>query len=90
MNPTEMFNLMRKAQQTQSKMGKITVAGRSKSGNTAVLLNGMGDILELEFEEDFDTGDKSKLSREIIEAFRDARRELTQNVDLDSLRDMLA
>lgn len=85
--------LLMKAQQTKSKMSKISAAGRSKSGQTAIMLNGMNDIIDLEVEDEFfEKLTKSKLKNEILEAYKDARKELeaaiSEGMDMDTIKGM--
>jgi DNA-binding protein YbaB len=86
--------MMRKAQQARSQMKGISVVGRSKSGLTALLLNGLNEIEEIEYAEEMDITKMTKkaLAKEVIEAFNDARKnlekELASNFDLNSISDM--
>jgi DNA-binding protein YbaB len=87
--------MLRKAQQAKSSMKAISVAGRSKSGLTALLLNGLHEIIEMEFaDEMFQDLNKEKLEREVMQAYNDAKqqleKQLASNMDMDSLREMLA
>ena len=87
--------MLRKAQQAKTSMKAITVAGKSRSGLTALLLNGLNEILELEFSDELmQNVKKERLEREVIEAYADAKKELEKqlaaNMDLDSIRDMLS
>lgn len=91
--------MLMKARQTQKQMKKMTAAGQSKSGATAILVNGLHEIEEVEFDFDQETMDRvgedflKKLKKEFMEAYQSARKELesqmSQNMDLDSIRDML-
>ena len=86
--------MLRKAQQAKSSMKSIAVAGKSKSGMTALLLNGLNEIQEIEFADELMNDlNKQKLVREIIEAFSDAKHELEKQLaatmDMDSIREML-
>ena len=84
---------LRKAQQAKSQMSKISVAGSSKSGLTALLLNGLNEIGEIQFDDElFENADKNKVSKEVMEAFKDARKqleqELAQSLDINSFGDL--
>lgn len=90
-----MAKMARKAQQTRSAMKKVTAAGRSKSGLTIVLLNGLNDMEEIEFDPSLaDDCDLDTLAREVKEAFQDAKKALekvlAESMDVDSLRDLLS
>jgi DNA-binding protein YbaB len=85
--------MLRKAQQAKAAMSKIVVAGRSKSGLTAILLNGINEIVEIHFEDELlQDVDGATLGREVIEAFNDARKqletEMASSMDMSSIRDM--
>ncbi len=87
--------MLRKAQKAKSSMKAIAVAGKSKSGMTAILLNGLNEIQEIEFADELmENVNKQKLTKEVIEAFNDAKHELEKQLastmDMDSIRDMLA
>lgn len=95
MGVLDMAKMIRKAQQTKGVMKKVTAAGRSRSQRTAILLNGLNDIEEIEFSEELmQNCDAKLLEREVIEAFKDAKKnlekELAQTMDMDSIRDMLS
>lgn len=94
-----MAKMIRKAQQTRKTMSKIMAAGKSKSQNTTILLNGLTEIEDIEFGDLlFADGNKEALKqqikKEVIEAFKDAKKnletQLSQSMDLDSIRDMLS
>lgn len=88
-----------KARKAQAQLKKTTAAGISKSGTVAVLLNGLNEIEEVSLslpEEVVQTlGEKyvSSLEQDIIEAMKAAKKELesqlAQNMDMDSIREML-
>ena len=87
--------MLRKAQQAKTSMKAISVAGKSKSGLTALLLNGLHEIVEMEFADELFPGlNKQKLEREIIQSYNDAKqqleKQLASNMDMDSIRDMFA
>lgn len=92
----DMAKMVRKAQQTKSKMSKITAVGKSKSGHTTLMLNGLNDIEDIEFSEELiaKCPGKDELKNEVVQAFKAAKKnletQLSQNIDLDSLRDMLS
>lgn len=95
--------MLMKARKAQSQMKKISAAGQSKTGNTAVLLNGLNEIEEVLFNFLIDedgpetmTVDRKffvDLQKEVIDAFKAAKKELeqqiAQNMDINSVRDML-
>lgn len=90
-----MAKMARKAQQTRSAMKKVTAAGRSKSGLTAILLNGLNDIEEIEFDPSLgERCDLNEIAREVKDAFQDAKKALekvlAESMDVDSLRDLLS
>lgn len=87
--------MIKKARDAQSQMKKITVAGQSKSGLTAVLINALQEVLEVQLDEELvKRADAAELSNEVKEAMNDARKqlekELSSNMDLNSIRDMLS
>lgn len=92
----DMAKMVRKAQQTRSSMKKVQAAGKSKSGLTAVLLNGLNDIEEIEFADELfeSCPDKKTITKEVKEAYADAKKvleqQLAQNMSLDNLRDLLS
>lgn len=95
MGVLDMAKMVRKAQQTRSQMKKITAAGRSKSEMTAVLINGLNDIEEIEFAPElFEDISPKTLEKEVIEAFKDAKKNLekalAETMDMDSIRDLLS
>jgi len=88
------LKMARKAQQAKSQMAEIEVAGKSKSGMTALLLNGLSEILEISFDDELiKNPDANRLEEEVIQAFEDAKgqleKEMAKNMDIDSLRNML-
>ena len=87
--------MIKKARDAQSQMKKITVAGQSKSGLTAVLINALQEVLEVQLDEELvKRADAAELSNEVKEAMNDSRKqlekELSSNMDLNSIRDMLS
>lgn len=87
--------MLRKAQQARSQMTKILVVGKSRSGNLAIMINGLTEIVEVKCEDAlFENMNAKQLQKEITEAYNDARKQLEvamrQNMSLDSLKDMLA
>lgn len=95
MGVLDVAKMVRKAQQTKGLMKKVTAAGRSRSQRTAILLNGLNDIEEIDFApEVLENRDGKEVEREVIEAFKDAKKnlekELAQTMDMDSIRDMLS
>lgn len=87
--------MIKKARDAQSQMKKITVAGQSKSGLTAVLINALQEVLEVQLDDELvKRADATELSNEVKEAMNDARKqlekELSSNMDLNSIRDMLS
>ncbi len=87
--------MIKKARDAQSQMKKITVAGQSKSGLTAVLINALQEVLEVQLDEELvKRADANELANEVKEAMNDARKqlekELSSNMDLNSIRDMLS
>lgn len=95
MGVIDMAKMMRKAQQAKTAMKKVFAAGKSKSGLTSILLNGLNEIEEVVFEDAlFEQVDSKKLAKEVIEAYNNAKKELeqqlAQNLDMDSIRDMFA
>lgn len=95
MGVMDTLKMVRKAQQAKNQMSEIEVAGRSKSGLTALLLNGLSEIVEISFDDELFTNiDASRLESEVIEAFEDAKKqlekEMAKNMDMDSLRDLLS
>ncbi len=90
-----MAKMLRKAQQARSSMQKITATGVSKSGMTAILLNGLNDIEEIEFKPELLTNLTTEvLATEVKEAYKDAKKNLEKSLastmDIDSIRDMLS
>jgi DNA-binding protein YbaB len=86
--------MMRKAQKARSQMSKILVVGKSRSGNLAMLLNGLTEIVEVKCEDSlFESLNAKKLQQEIMEAYNDGRKnleaEMRKQMSLDSLKDML-
>jgi len=87
--------MIKKARDAQSQMKKITVAGQSKSGLTAVLINALQEVLEVQLDEELvKRANATELANEVKEAMNDARKqlekELSSNMDLNSIRDMLS
>ncbi len=87
--------MIKKARDAQSQMKKITVAGQSRSGLTAVLINALQEVSEVEFDTELvSRADSKELSKEVMEAMNDARKqlekELSSNMDLNSIKDMLS
>ncbi len=82
--------MIMKARKAQAQMKKTTAAGQSKSGKTAVLINGLNEIEEISFDfwerddegniiEDtmtVDDGFFDDLEKEVIQAFAAAKKEL--------------
>ncbi len=89
------MKVARKAQQARSEMSKLSVAGQSRSGGVAMLLNGLNEIEEISFSDEL-LSDVSaeKLEKEVIEAYDTARKalekELAGTMDMDSIRDMFS
>lgn len=86
--------MIRKAQQARSQMSKIQVVGKSKSGNLAILVNGLTEITDVQVEQGLLANlDAKSLRKEIMEAYEDARKQLEQsmrqNMSMDSLKDLL-
>lgn len=90
---------LRKAQQAKSRMSKIEAVGRSKSGNLAILLNGLSKMVEAKAQDELLEGlTAKKLEKEIIEAYNDAHDDLEKqmaatmsadgNMDMDAIRKM--
>lgn len=94
MSVLDTAKLIRKAQQAKTSMKKVQAAGKSKSGLVAILINGLNEILEVSIDDSLcQNGSCATLSKEIIEAHDDARKELEKemasSMDMDSIRDML-
>lgn len=87
--------MVRKAMQAKSQMQKITAVGRSKSGKTAVLINGLNDVLELEIDPTLISNQNvNEVEIDVIEAFKDARKNLEKTMadglNMEDIRDMLS
>jgi DNA-binding protein YbaB len=91
--------MLMKARKAQAQMKQTQAAGSSKSAKTAVLINGLGEIEEIEFnfpEEIVELVGEAffkDLTKEVIQAYNAAKKELesklAQNMDMDSIKDML-
>jgi DNA-binding protein YbaB len=91
----DMTKALRKAQQTKNAMKNIQAVGQSKSKQTALLLNGINEIIELNFEDELiQKGDAKAISKEVIQAYDEARKDLekqmAESMNMDDLRDLLS
>ncbi len=91
----DMGKALRKAQQTKSAMKNLQAVGQSKSKRTAVLLNGINEMVELTFEDELvQESDAKQLAKEVIQAYDEARKDLEKqmanSMNMDDIRDLLS
>jgi hypothetical protein len=94
MNIVQTGKMLMKAKQAQNKLKNVNGVGKSKSGKVAVLLNGIQEFeVKLLVSSPAEFKSNKELEAEIQDAYKNSHKELEkklqQDVDVDSLKDML-
>ncbi len=90
----DLYKMQKEAREMQNNMKKIIVEGESKGGQVKVRINGINEVEDIEISDELLSPDTSrKLSKLIVEAFKDAnkklQKELMKGMDLSRMKSML-
>lgn len=90
----DIYKMQKEARAMQKKMKEIVVSGFSKDELVEIELNGANELENIEIADELlSSAKKQKLEKNIIEAFKDAtknlQKELMKDMDLDKMKSML-
>lgn len=96
MNPfgaaKDIYKLQKEAKKMQEEMRQILVTGESKKSLVKVTLNGVQEMVDINFDEQL-LDDKVELKKHIKDAYADAQKklqkEMSKGMDMDRLKGML-
>lgn len=88
----DLYKLQKEARKMQEEMKQILVIGESKKSLVKVTLNGVQEMVDINFDEQL-LGDKDELKKHVKEAYADAQKklqkEMAKGMDMDKLKGML-
>jgi nucleoid-associated protein EbfC len=88
----DIYKLQKEAKKMQEEMKLVLVTGESKKGLVKVTLNGVQELVDLNFDDQL-MDDKVELKKHIKDAYADAQKklqkEMARGMDMDKLKGML-
>ena len=89
LNPGELLKMQSEARKMQKKMRERKITGESRDGLLKIYMNGAQEFEDIQINEDMDI---DGIKRRMKEAFKDyqkrLQKEMAQDMDLDSLKNM--